>query len=390
MKLIVVASIVSAGALVGSAYGQASFTPVGDLTGSIVSSQASAISGDGTTVVGMSLSASGQEAFRWRGGAISGLGDLPGFNFESFARGVSYDGNTVVGNGSSGADGNVGFLWRQGSGMQSLRDLNFGATLARAFAVSGDGQVAAGYGTSPAGRESTRWLNSSSPTTMGDFAGGTVWAESRAVNADGSVIVGLGSRGSSVGTDAFRWTEAGGFQYLGDLPGGTVYSDALGVSSDGNTIVGTSVGTNGNGAVPNAYRWTAFSGMVALESLEFSGRSHANAVSPDGSIVGGDASDGIGQDNAVIWLADGSILDVKSALIAAGLANELAGWDLTAVTGVAASQDGYAILCGNGTNLLNQEMGWTARVPLTAVPEPGSIAALSLGGLALLRRKVKK
>lgn len=383
--------VVPAAVVAAFGQGQASFTPVGDLTGSLVSSQASAISGDGSTVVGMSLSANGQEAFRFRAGAITGLGDLPGFNFESYARGVNFDGTVIVGNGSSGADGNVGFMWRQGSGMTSLKDLNFGATLARAFAVSGDGTIAAGYATSASGRETTRWTSNGNPIAMGDFAGGTFWSEARAVSADGSVIAGFGSRGSQVGSDAYRWTQAGGFEYLGDLPGGNVYSDAMGISSDGNVIVGNSVGNNAFGnAVPTAYRWTLAGGMVGLSTLEIQGRTHAYAVSPDGSIVGGDASDGIGQDNAVIWRADGQIIDVKEALIAAGLANELAGWDLTSVTGVALSQNGYAVVCGNGTNSLNQEMGWTAKVPLNPVPEPATIAALSIGALALIRKRKQR
>lgn len=377
-------------AIASSGFSQASFTPVGDLVGSQVSSHAFAISGDGRTVVGMSLSTSGREAFRWNAGSISGLGDLPGFNFESYARDVSHDGSVIVGSGSSGADGNVGFRWTASGGMTSLRDLSFGAVLARANSVSGDGLVSVGYGTSAAGRESVYWT-SASPTTMGDFVGGVTFAEATAANADGSVIAGTGARGGASGGDAFRWTQAGGFQYLGDLPGGNVVSMAYGISADGNTIVGSSVGTNSFGNnLTTAFRWTPTLGMVGLESLIPNGTSWGQAVSPDGKIIGGRATDAISQDNAAIWTETGAIIDVKEALIGAGLGAQLDGWELTEVTGVANMQNGYAIVCGNATSPNNEAMGWTAYVPVNPVPEPGTVSAVVIGIGALLRRKKRK
>jgi probable HAF family extracellular repeat protein len=51
---------------------------LGDLLGGDFNSAAFAVSGDGRVVVGSSLSTSGEEAFRWENGVISGLGDLPG------------------------------------------------------------------------------------------------------------------------------------------------------------------------------------------------------------------------------------------------------------------------------------------------------------------------
>ena len=62
-------------------------------------SRANAASADGSVIVGCGLWASGQEAFRWDGGAITGLGDLLGGSFQSEAYGVSADGRWIVGYG---------------------------------------------------------------------------------------------------------------------------------------------------------------------------------------------------------------------------------------------------------------------------------------------------
>lgn len=71
-------------------------------------------------VVGVSLSANGQEAFLWDPavGTMVGLGDLPGGNFSSTARGINNLGQ-VCGAGV-GAGGGEAFLWEQGKGFTTL------------------------------------------------------------------------------------------------------------------------------------------------------------------------------------------------------------------------------------------------------------------------------
>src|SRR5688572_5837591 len=96
-----------AGAVLGaaassSALAAGSLTPLGDLDGGIFDSIATAVSADGSTVVGYSFSTSGFEAFRWTsGGGMVGLGDLPGGAFRSEAHGVSADGSVIVGYSTS-------------------------------------------------------------------------------------------------------------------------------------------------------------------------------------------------------------------------------------------------------------------------------------------------
>ena len=84
---------------------------LGDLPGGAYESRRSAVSEDGSIVVGWSISASGSEAFRWsaRDGMV-GLGDLPGGRFSSEADGTSGDGSVVVGEASS-AQGPEAFRW---------------------------------------------------------------------------------------------------------------------------------------------------------------------------------------------------------------------------------------------------------------------------------------
>ncbi|MHC4797676.1 MAG: hypothetical protein ACYTF1_13615 [Planctomycetota bacterium] len=83
-----------------SAYGAAFFQGLGDLPGGEFSSVAYAISDDGSTVVGMSVSTNGHTAYRWtKDSGMIGLGDLPEWGPARYAHGVSADGSVVVGVG---------------------------------------------------------------------------------------------------------------------------------------------------------------------------------------------------------------------------------------------------------------------------------------------------
>lgn len=70
---------------------------------------------------------------------------------------------------------------------------------------------------------------------LGDLAGGGFSSQAFAISADGSVVVGEGT--SALGTEAFRWTIRDGMVGLGTLAGD---SQALGVSADGSIVVGIS------------------------------------------------------------------------------------------------------------------------------------------------------
>ncbi|MCG6907078.1 MAG: hypothetical protein LJE63_10690 [Desulfobacteraceae bacterium] len=117
-------------------------------------SGATDVSADGAIVVGYSVSSSGYaEAFRWTQSAgMVGLGHLPGCSV-SVASAVSADGSTVVGNSGSG-DKTEAFIWDEKNGMRNLRELLIDAcgldlnawTLERATGISSDGKTIVGTG----------------------------------------------------------------------------------------------------------------------------------------------------------------------------------------------------------------------------------------------------
>jgi probable HAF family extracellular repeat protein len=138
---------------------------LGDLAGGSFLSAATAVSADGSVVVGQGVSASGAEAFRWTsGGGMVGLGDLAGGSFFSVALAVSANGSVVVGQGTTASEVEA-FVWDATGGMQSLTDVlspSVGAaldgwTLSVANAISADGRTVVGQGTNPNG-DTEAWL----------------------------------------------------------------------------------------------------------------------------------------------------------------------------------------------------------------------------------------
>jgi probable HAF family extracellular repeat protein len=233
----------------------ASFTPLGDLPGNAFYSVANGISADGLVVVGQSRGKNGEEAFRWtQSGGMVGLGHLAGISsrygvlYTSEATAVSADGSVVVGQ-SSTANGNTefdyeAFRWTQSGGMVGLGDIPGGAFKSRANAVSADGSVVVGLGVNAMTVRALRWIQSSgmmsSTVISNDIAIG--------VSADGVVVAGsdglIQGNGNTIG--------------LGDLPGGANYTEAKGMSANGLVVVGDSNSSLGR----EAFRWTQSGGMV--------------------------------------------------------------------------------------------------------------------------------
>ena len=340
------------------------FIPLGSLPGNthpIFLSGAHAVSADGSTVVGVSESSSGREAFRWTaGGGMVGLGDLPGGAFNSDAQGVSGDGLVVVGDGVSTSMPREAFRWTSGTGMVGLGLLPGGdlgsPDESVAQAISSDGLVIVGEAKAqlPDGRISVQ------PFRLADVGGmvslGYLHTENPSgqafgVSADGAVIVGISGR------DAFRWTSSSGISTLAGLPSG---ARAWAVSGDGQVIVGD--------ASPNAFAWTEAEGVVNL-GVSGSGE----AVSFDGSVIAGLGNfDGTGE--AFIWHQGIGARRLEDVLTGLGL--DVGDWTLD-VQGMSA--DG-TVLVGGGVNPNGEVEAWMAVVPL---PEPhGALGVMS--GLVLL------
>ncbi len=174
------------------------------------------------------------------------LGYLPG-STTYYAFRVSADGSVVVGLSYS-ASGNQLFRWTAGSGMVGL-GYPPGTTTNYTFRVSADASVIAGTSYSASGDQPFRWTAGSGMVSL--------WQpdpyEQRdltAINADGSVLGFEDSDGS--GTTALVWTAASGFQSLWEeLIANGVNPNALssldtvsGISADGTTIVGTGTAAN--------------------------------------------------------------------------------------------------------------------------------------------------
>jgi probable HAF family extracellular repeat protein len=126
------------------------------------SSSASAVSADGSVIVGASGTFN-RQAFRWTAETgMVGLGFVPGMRF-SGATGISANGKIIVGWIGTGSgywppDGDA-FVWTEELGMVSLRDLLVsngvndveGWTLSGATAISADGTTIVGTGFNPHG-----------------------------------------------------------------------------------------------------------------------------------------------------------------------------------------------------------------------------------------------
>ena len=361
----------------------ATFQGLGHLPGGFVSaSGASAVSADGSVVVGYSYSGSGQEAFRWTQSAgMVGMGDLGGGGFQSAARDVSADGSVVVGYGSS-ASGPEAFRWTQAGGMVGLGDLPGGppsfysSFYSRAHGVSADGSVVVGQGAGVSGLEAFRWTQGTAMVGLGDLPGGNFESAAYGVSADGSVVVGYGT--SASGREPFRWTEGGGMVGLNNLAGGE-YALASGVSADGSVVVGMSGS--------EAFRWTPSGGMVGLGDLP--GGNFASAaigVSADGSVV-------VGQSQGFTWTEEASIWDEANGmrslrdLLTNTYGLSLTGWQLISAQDVVLSADGLTIV-GAGRNPSGQWEAWRATMP-NPVPVPGA-ALLGVLGLSFAGWRLKR
>lgn len=357
------------------------FVPLGVAPGGGFYSQVNGISGDGSTVVGVSgLGVS--DKFVWTQAA--GMQALPAALSYGFIAAISGDGSTLVG-GATGA-----YRYRSATGTQLLGTIgHLDDHNSTAWAVSGDGSVVVGKSISRTGFQAFRWTEAEGMVGIGSLPGThpSFGAMAFGVSDDGSVIVGRSGSvdAGATGQEAFRWTANTGMVAMGDLPGGAFLSSATAVSGDGLTIVG--YGTSSLGT--EAFRWTATEGMVGLGDVVGGAfGSRAAAVSGDGRWIVGSGTAAAGS-RAFLWNALSGTRDLQALLVEDyGLAADLSGWQLTSAVDISA--DGQTIV-GNGINPNGQTEGWLIRLAAVApVPEPstyGFVAMGLLGAIAFCRRK---
>ena len=236
-------------------------TNIGLFSGGTISI-ANGVSADGSVVAGYgdgldtSVSYDVFQAFRWTASnGMVGLGFLPGGQKFSEAFGVSADGTTIVGVSDS-ASGNQAFRWTQAEGMVGIGKLA-GASFTRANAISADNSTVTGYSTfnsdpfNAGNNHAFRWTAAEGMTDLGLLSGAD-FSVANALSADGSVIV--GQSGITFGeTRAFIWDKANGMRELKSVlvagnPGLANWNlrYATGISQDGLTVVGIGVNPNGD------------------------------------------------------------------------------------------------------------------------------------------------
>lgn len=330
---------------------------LGDLGGATTSSEAYAISSDGTTVVGKGRNTSNNfEAFSWTSsGGMQGLGNLGGSSPTSEGLAVSANGSVIVGQSQS-ASGYEAFRWTSSGGMMGLGDLPGWNYYSKAIGVSDDGATVVGISESSNGVEAFRWTSSDGMVGLGGLGGSTFSSEAHGVSADGSVVVGK-SRSATMGggnsDEAFRWTASGGMVGLGKLTGGSTWSEARAVSDDGSVVVGDS----GSALGTQAFRWTSSGGMVGLGILSGYDASYAYAVSSDGSVVVGyNENDSTDATTAIRWTETSGMQTLAEWLAEDGYT--LTDWTDTAARGV--NEDG-SIVVGYGTNSDGNQVAFIAR-----------------------------
>ncbi|MCA9283165.1 MAG: PEP-CTERM sorting domain-containing protein [Phycisphaeraceae bacterium] len=356
-----------------------SFSLLGDLPGGNFYSSATAISGDGTTVVGQSISTNGFEAFVWRAETgMVGIGDLPTGEFSSLASGVSHDGSVVVGIGrvlEGPFSAGRAFRWTAGSGMVDLGTVSgTQGSFSNAHAVSAGGQYIAGTSATPSGFDMFRWDEANGMMSLGGFEG-------RGVTDDGSVVVGFEAIGGGA-FEAQRWTLETGPVGLGFLSGAAGDSRGNAVSPDGRFIIGSSSSPAAGAGSREAFRWTESGGMVGLGSTDPESGSfftEALAINMDGSVIVG-FEQVVGDDEffATIWTQGVGMQRLDSVL--AGMGAELFGFTLLQATGISA--DGLTIV-GVAEDREGFRQAFIATIP--APPAAGVLAPLAV--VAARRRR---
>lgn len=328
---------------------------------------ADAVSADGSTVVGLSNSEQGFQAFRWtRGGGMAGLGAFDdGAFLSSQARGVSNDGSVVVGASvrpdSLNEDGSP-FRWTAAGGLVYPGNLGGDSTGGSADAVSADGSILVGTSDAADGTyHAFRWTEASGMVALPAVLNQQL-ARASALTPDGAIIVGSASIGSLTNPRPVVWANNAATLLPMLNPGGI--GGAAGVSADGRIIVGQSAG--------RAVRWVEgqIENLGTLPGGSASALYFGSACSADGSIVVGlgdfNATQGTG--TAIIWDARHGLRELDRVL-EQDFGLNLDGMHCYWARGISA--DGK-VIAGYGFNALGEQEAFVADLR-AATPCPGDL-----------------
>lgn len=214
-------------------------------------------SDDGQVIVGRVWP--NYEAFRWTdSGGFQLLGVVPGVTTDSNARAVSGDGEVVVGWGSSP---NVieGFRWEAGSGMTHLPALGglMSIQLSAPECVDRGGTWVGGYSYDQNLEEGTIWPAGGAPFSTGMFVSNQL-SSVEAIALDAPLAVGYNTI-AGWSSRATTYDSTNGLVDLGVL-GAYTDSIATAVSHDGTRVIGSCH----DGSDAQGFAWTAGGGMVPV------------------------------------------------------------------------------------------------------------------------------
>lgn len=335
------------------------FFALGDLLEAGNGSQALAVSPDGRTVVGSFVDPLGLIAFRWSQSAgLQTVGRIPGgLPPYSEATGVSADGTTVIGVSTAPGTFTAAFKWTLDQGITQLPTLRSSfSPLSFPGGVSADGSVIVGVCSTDQGQRAVRWSDSAGVVNLG------LWArmsetQSAGISFDGNCIVGSGRENATV--QGFRWRRDSGYRQISDFPGGDLTRlEARTTNQDGSVIVGYGVNANGY----EAFVWTEREGLTGLGDLPGGPfESYARAVTPDGSVVVGFGSTVNGYE-AFYWTADKRMRRLDAALNEAGVST--AGYRLLRAQGVSA--DGTIVVGSASVLATGKTIAFVATLPRPA------------------------
>lgn len=234
------------------------FTPINNATAGPMGGGGSDVSADGKIVVGWSPTANNvYEPYRWtQQNGMQFLTDLQGGTSPGIASAISPDGSVIVGEWGTFFQPEA-FRWTAAQGVVRLGDLAGGDVFSRAYGASSNGQVIVGLGTTDKGKEAFRWDQTSGMVGLGFLPSRPQESVALAVTPDGSAIVGgSGDFLSGSGNQsAFVWDAAHGMRSLqnllnadsnlvGNLTGWNLGS-ATAISANGQAIVGNGLNPQG-------------------------------------------------------------------------------------------------------------------------------------------------
>ncbi|MFN0132557.1 MAG: hypothetical protein ACKVW3_08525 [Phycisphaerales bacterium] len=333
--------------------GPPSFTPLGFLS-SYTASDATAISGDGSTVVGIATLGTLRSYWWWR--QATGVQFVSeAYTGSSWLRapGVSRHGEVVVGTRPN----RDGFRYTTASGTLTLLP-RLGSWSFVAHCVSADGLHFGGgsYYGGTGGSVPNPLTGDTTTTVEVPSLPNTGLGVVNAMTANGAILVG-GMYDFAFGTGpAFLWSQATGPINLGHLipPSsgtGNYQTYASAVSADGSVVVGYSPQNS-----RRPFIWTQASGIRDL-STSILGSAEASGISADGSIVvGGSSNNTMG---AFVWDQSHGPRSLKAVLLEQGVRGELISWNLTYARGT--SEDGRAVV-GVGIDGQGRTQAFLARL----------------------------